>query len=212
MMKSQNWKQQIRKFMEFPEMHYLWQKSLSYLEYIGYRKMMKSLPQPIETNQAFQHISDEIRHSFLFQKLADKSLESLDYAPKFGNVLIGMAEDYFQALDAKIDDWVEKNFTSKNTEYCYILTSYVIEKRAMEVYPFYQAQLLEDPARHVVTQIIKDEKDHLASLEDKMFSIPKLKKIMDSEVWSYEEEIFQNYMDRLGSYQSEQKSSEQKVS
>lgn len=195
------WKKQIIQFIKIPEMHYLWLKSLSYLEYIGYRKMIKSLPQPITSNPVFQHLSDEIRHSFVFQKLSEKLSESITVLPSFESPLIAVAETYFQGLDAKIEEWVVANFSSKQPEYCYMLTSYVIERRALEVYPFYHAQLEEGTAKSMVLQVIKDEREHLDSLETRFEKIPQLKKIKDAEIWALENILFNQYIEALTHYQ-----------
>ncbi len=208
----QSWKSQIQKFIENPAMHFLWLKSLSYLEYIGYRKMIKSIPQPISNHRVFQHVSDEIKHSFLFQKLAEKILKSNTEPLVFEKKLISFAEDYFQALDSKVEEWVEEVFSKKNPEYSYMLTSYVIEKRAIKVYPFYQLQLEEEPMKQVLMQIIKDEQDHLDLFESQLKKIPQLKGIKHSEIWSFEEKLFKEYMNALEKYQSTCLSTLKKVS
>ena len=71
---NQNWKALLDQVISVPAKHYLWLRSLSYLEYIGYRKMVKALGYDEVNRGVFRHLSDEIRHSYMLRELAEKVL------------------------------------------------------------------------------------------------------------------------------------------
>lgn len=192
-----DWKNCIAGVIQDPYKEMLWLKVLSHLEYIGYRKMVKALPQPINDENLFHHLSDEIRHSYLFQKHAEEYQTSLQVPPDKYKVLDEqleeIAEEYFQSLDAFLYSWVQENFSSDKYDYhklSYQFVSYVIEKRAMEVYPYYFKLVLEGGIKNALQSIIRDEGEHLDYLEDSLSSqkecLPyiqgeKLKTLRDQE-------------------------------
>ena len=53
-------------------LHSRWLNTLSYLEYIGTRKILKSLPAHIFGKVFLEHVNEEARHSLFFKNLAQK--------------------------------------------------------------------------------------------------------------------------------------------
>ena len=138
------------------KLHARWLNTLSYLEYIGTRKILKSFPAH-ELNKTFlEHINEEARHSLFFKKLAEKiAKKSLCFkshellAPKEGS-------DYFQQVDHYS---VKFSFLNPMTSYFY--TTYTVEQRALVVYPLYNELLKKKGFSFSIQSVLNDEKNHL---------------------------------------------------
>lgn len=196
------WKNFLTNTLSQPEAHYLWLRSLSYLEYIGYRKMVKALDHHQVSREVFHHLTDEIRHSYMLKELADKilkqsgegeaSLQSVhdNFAPGF----IDIAEAYFQDLDAQVKTWVEGKIQQEAPFLCYLMTSYLIEIRAMNVYPSYHGELSDAGEKTVIKQIIKDEREHLDYLQAQVAQLPYGLDLDQEELKDFEEKRFDAYL------------------
>ena len=176
--------------------HYLWLRSLSYLEYIGYRKMVKALGYHQVNKGVFHHLTDEIQHSFMLKELAEKSYRH-EAGPAFDAKYLEIAEEYFQKIDGEIHDWVERFCGEENPFLCYLLTSYIIEKRAMKVYPQYYNRLSEIPSKAIIQKIIKDEGEHLAYLETQMSLLPDWNEDAGEGLMEMEEACFESYLKKM---------------
>ena len=197
---SSLWPAFLGEVLVSPSKHYLWLRSLSYLEYIGYRKMVKAVPYAEVNRGVFHHLNDEIQHSFMLRELAEKVFGRSSAEKKALHELIQIAEDYFQGLDSRIEDWVTEKKGSEDPYLCYLFVSYVIEKRAMQVYPHYFASLTTSPLKIVVQKIIKDESEHLAYLEGVMRHLPPLLSPKDSPLFQLEEGCFEDYLGRMNEF------------
>ena len=176
--------------------HYLWLRSLSYLEYIGYRKMVKALGYDNVNKGVYHHLTDEIQHSFMLRELAEKGF-GRQKAESFSEVYQEVAEDYFQKIDGRIHDWVQGACGEENPLYCYLLTSFIIEKRAMSVYPHYYHRLEDAPSKMIIQKIIKDESEHLSYLEGKMSQVPGLDQTQAEGLLKFEADCFSDYLRRM---------------
>jgi long-chain fatty aldehyde decarbonylase len=174
--------------------HYLWLRSLSYLEYIGYRKMVKALDYHDVHKGVFRHLTDEIRHSFMLKELAEKVFIG-DVSKNLSlQEIKAIAEDYFQGIDAAVHRWVFDLTAQENPYLCYILTSYLVEIRAMKVYPQYFSHLNEAPAKYIIQQIIKDESEHLSYLEDRLPLLPEFSSFKNSHLAEHEARGFLEFV------------------
>ncbi len=179
--------------------HYLWLRSLGYLEYIGYRKMVKSLGFEEVNKGVFHHLTDEIQHSFILKELAVKRFGYLFPDDSFSESFQSIAEDYFQAVDGFILDRVLETLSEENSLLCYTLVSLIIEKRAMKVYPQYFNRLKDPSCKYLIQKIIKDESEHLAYLEFQIPALPKIASIDIPSIGEFEEARFQQYLERFSS-------------
>ena len=176
--------------------HYLWLRSLSYLEYIGYRKMVKALDYDNVNRGVFHHLTDEIQHSFMLRELAEKNF-GRQRPESFTEEYQDIAEEYFQKIDAEINRWVLLAAGAENPLYCYLLTSYIIEKRAMQVYPHYYNRLSEAPSKFIIQKIIKDESEHLSYLEGRMGLIPGFNDAQAEPLLDFETARFSEYLGKM---------------
>src|SRR4030095_2309111 len=177
--------------------HYHWLKSLSYLEFIGYRKMVKAVPFAEVNHGVYHHLSDEIQHSFMLRELAEKISEGSSLSPESLSSITRIAEDYFQTIDEKTDQTVRETLGVENPYLCYLGVSYLVEKRAMKVYPSYFAKAVSSSLKHVVQKIIKDESEHLAYLEGYINRFPAAGFLKDNRLFEVEEECFGRYLEAM---------------
>lgn len=198
MMNTQNlWPGFLETVLSSDDRHYLWLRSLSYLEYIGYRKMVKSVPYSKVNRGVYKHLSDEIEHSFILRESAEKSFPRKSIPKALDEGLIRIAEDYFQGIDSKIHDYVKEKTGEANPFLAYMAVSYVIEKRAMRVYPTYFAALTSPPLKGVIQKIVKEESEHLSYLEGVMEALTEGPALRDPFLFEMEERLFSRYLQAM---------------
>jgi hypothetical protein len=190
----------LEEILQNDSKHYLWLRSLSYLEYIGYRKMVRAVPYTEVNLGVFHHLNDEIQHSFILKELAEKSFGRPLLRKSSLEELVQIAEDYFQAFDSRIHDWVIEKKGAEDPFLCYLLVSYVIEKLAMKVYPQYFARLTTSPLKLVIQKIIKEESEHLAYLERMMRRMFHDFSSTTPILFEFEEAFFEAYLRRMNQY------------
>lgn len=146
----------LEKIISNEGLHARWLNSLSYLEYIGARKMLKSLPAHILSKAFLDHIHEETRHSLFFknlaQKIAQKNLSFKEHellVPQAGN-------DYFQQVDH-----YSVKFSFSNPVISYLYTTYVVEQRAIAIYSLYDEILKRKGLSFSLQAILNDELTHL---------------------------------------------------
>jgi hypothetical protein len=147
-----------------PGLHARFLNSLSRLEYVGVRKMLKARRAEDIDLDGLQHMLEEAVHATRLKKLArsvaprDVSVET--FAAE--HTLEGeAAESYFQAVDRAAAGAIG----AADGEACYALTSAAIEIRARCLYPAYQELLSAAGSSVSVTSISNDEEEHLREME-----------------------------------------------
>lgn len=148
-------------------LHARFLNSLSRLEYVGVRKMLKARRADRLDLEGLQHILEEAVHATRLKKLARSVAPAGVCVDTFcaEHTLSGeAAEDYFQAVDAAVLQTVGED----RPEACYALTSSAIEVRARVLYPAYQAALEAAGSRVSVASILSDEEEHLRQMEVKL--------------------------------------------
>jgi rubrerythrin len=190
----------LTEILSAPSRHYHWLKSLSYLEYIGYRKMVKAVPYSEVNQGVYHHLNDEIQHSFMLRELAEKSLGENSLTSEALKAMTQIAEDYFQGIDARAHRDVVEVLGTENPYLCYLGVSYAVEKRAMKVYPHYFSKLSQPSLKHVVQKIIKDESEHLSYLEGIINRFPPIEFLRDTSFLKAEEEHFNRYLEAMNQF------------
>lgn len=149
----------LEKITSDNSLHSRFLNTLSYLEYIGSRKMLKSLPSSILDKTLLDHINEETRHSLIFKRLAEKcSKKSMRFGEE--ELLAGQsAENYFQ----KVDHYSLK-FSFDNPILNYLYTTYAVEQRALVFYSLYNDFLKKKGFSFSVSSILDDEIKHLDSV------------------------------------------------
>ena len=146
----------LEKITADKKIHSLWLNTLSYLEYIGARKILKSLPASILNKTFLQHIQEESRHSLFFKKLAENMAQKTLSFKKNELLASKSASNYFQQIDH-----YTLNFNPSHPVISYLYTTYVVEQRAMVVYSLYHEMLKRKGFSLSLQSVLNDEKDHL---------------------------------------------------
>ncbi len=156
-----DWKIILKEVVARPELHARLLNTLSLLEYIGARKIMKSQEESEITPTVLAHMTEEIRHAQILKKLAlkvgDKSVRSYSE----DSLLCGdEGRAYIQSIDQKACEIVGE----KNPWVNYLLTTLIVEERAQELYPYYDELLSPLGLGGPLRAIFREEEEHLAQV------------------------------------------------
>jgi len=149
-------------------LHARFVNTLSRLEYVGMRKILKSRRSERIGLDGLQHILDEAVHALRLKKAAvalaggggDGVVTFADDATLAGDA----GEGYLQALDRRAEEALLDLDPAERAEANYHLTSAAIEVRAQVFYPLYDQCLKDNRVGFSVAAISKDEDRHLEEM------------------------------------------------
>lgn len=142
--------------------------TLSLLEYIGARKILKSQHYQLLNTKLLSHMSEEMRHAQILKRAAMKISPDCDtYMPKT-LLCEGAAYHYFQTVDHA----PAAEFNEHNPWHCYLYTTSVIEIRALNFYGIFEKVLKKLGNPSVFRGILAEEKRHLEQVSDWLHAIP----------------------------------------
>jgi hypothetical protein len=148
-----------------PPRHARLLNTLSLLEYIGVRKILKSRPAETFTPELLEHVVEEARHAFVLKTLALRVAPVPTYAP--AHLLAGAAaRAYIQALDrgAEADLQAHPPRHAAPAWLNYLYTTLLIEERADGVYRDYEPILAAAGLGGVLGGIVREEQGHLRTV------------------------------------------------
>jgi len=151
-----------------PRLHARFVNTLSRLEYVGVRKILKSRRAERIGIDGLQHILDEAVHALRLKKAAvalagGAGVGVVTFADEA--TLAGDAgESYLQALDRRAEEALLDLPPADRAEANYHLTSAAIEVRAQVFYPLYDQCLQANAVGFSVAAISKDEDRHLEEM------------------------------------------------
>ena len=136
-------------------MHARWLNTLSYLEYRGFRKIIRSQMTEEMTKETLQHVSEEVRHALILKNLAIKT-GGIQFSHFLEETMISgnSFKSYFYNLDFKISQIA---FTNK-----YHAVTLAIESRALSIYRQYEKLLRSTQSEISIQVIIDDEEKHFS--------------------------------------------------
>jgi rubrerythrin len=135
--------------------------TLSLMEYIGARKLMKSQSESDIDQTLLNHMAEEIRHAQILKRLALKMSEGLLDSYSDLHVLgKGAAQTYMKVIDRG----VAETLGSVGSFKIYVAVTWLIEERALQVYPEYEAILGRLGFSGYLGAILKDEERHLTEV------------------------------------------------
>jgi len=184
-----------------PPVHARFVNTLSRLEYVGVRKMLKSRRSERMDLEGLQHVLDEGVHALRLKKAATAlaaaaGVDVTTFAE--AHTLAGSAgEAYFQALDHRAEDLVADLPEAVRAEANYLLTSAAIEVRAQVFYPLYDSCLTEGRAGFSVAAITKDEDRHLSEMKDGLARVMTNWRARLEAVLSAEQTLFGGFLDAV---------------
>lgn len=160
-----------------PELEQQLLRTLSMLEFMGARKIAKSMAARYPSPLVLDHWADETRHAAAFARLAaidpttgkptDRAQELV--GPPLANE---PSKLYFQGIDQMVTETLAAAGVATTpgggpeNELNYLLVTTIVERRAMMVYPLYRASTRRDDVRQELTQVITEEQSHRGELED----------------------------------------------
>jgi hypothetical protein len=145
-----------------PELHARFVNTLSLLEYIGARKILKSQKESRITAELLSHVAEEIRHSQALKRVALKLSGGELEGYSQDELLCGSeARAYIQAVDHTP---LLPGEPSRDAWTSYLYTTLLIEERANRIYPLYEPILAEAGHPGVLKAILREEESHLADI------------------------------------------------
>ena len=151
----------LRDIAKLPQIHAKFLNTLSFMEYMGSRKILKSQRAESITFELLSHTAEEIRHAQTFKKIALKMSDGKVSSYSAEHLFCGVeAATYFQTLDQTAaqrlgapDSWAN-----------YLLTTLLIEERANQIYPFYEEILAAAGYPGYLKLIVREENSHLQDI------------------------------------------------
>lgn len=160
----------VEKIIRSPELHARWLNTFSYLEYVGFRKIIKSQTAENLDLETMEHAMEEGRHATYLKKLALKlgGPKFDSYAPD--KLLCGSAaEDYFQTLDSSTEAALATDYSDQGlSRLTYLYVTWLVELRALSVYGFYQEALAAIGLNPPLTGLLAEEDRHLSAVEKEL--------------------------------------------
>jgi hypothetical protein len=156
----------ISQIVADPALHARWLNTFSYLEYVGFRKIVKSQRAEVLTAAILGHACEEGRHALGLKKLAVKlggaGFDS--YAPQV--LLCGEeAEAYFQDLDQSCDEAFADRSADERVRLAYGYVTWLVERRALDVYGLYKDALGDSEIARKLGGLLAEETKHLSDIE-----------------------------------------------
>jgi hypothetical protein len=145
------------------QLHARWINTFSFLEYVGFRKIVKSQQAETLTAAVLAHAMEEGRHAMSLKKLALKigGPAYNTYAPHV--LLCGSeAEDYFQTLDHSCDQALQELGDETRAALVYLYVTWLIEIRALDVYSRYRKALDATLGAQALDGLLAEEEQHLS--------------------------------------------------
>jgi hypothetical protein len=148
------------------DLHARWLNTFSYLEYVGFRKIVKSQRAELLTAAILGHACEEGRHALGLKKLAIKlgGARFDSYVPEV--LLCGEeAEAYFQNLDQFCDEAFADRPAEERVKLAYGYVTWLVERRALDVYGIYRDALGESEIARKLGGLVAEEAKHLSDIE-----------------------------------------------
>lgn len=139
--------------------------TLSLLEYMGARKILKSQKQITITTKILAHAAEELRHAQVLKRAALTIAPELCSNYSAHSLLCGRAATYYFH---SVDYAVQNEFGHHNFQECYLSTTYLIEKRAIQFYTLFDEALIELQQPTIFRGILAEENRHLKDVADSL--------------------------------------------
>lgn len=148
-----------------------WLNLLSQLEFVGCRKIMRSVSYDRIDLSVLQHISEEASHAFLLKSVCSSDGDSTWARSRLSPV----GWRYFSELDRLVSE------EAGEVVGCYPAVSWAIERRVLWVYPLYETRTKNPQVKHVIRRILAQEKRHGKQFDAVAFSDSFKKTVVDIE-------------------------------
>ena len=148
----------LARLAESPSMELEWIDLLSQLEYVGCRKIVKSVGFDSVSLEILRHVSEEASHAYLLKAVVEEG-GLRDRSWKEGR-FAEAGWRYFQGLDQRISTLPE----SEGLRYPGV--SWAIERRVLMVYPAYLKATRNESLKRALRRILAQEERHGAQFSE----------------------------------------------
>lgn len=182
-----------------PDLHARWLNTFSFLEYVGFRKIIKSQKAEDLSLDTLLHANEEGRHALLLKKLAlrvgGKAYDN--YHAK--SLLCGtQAEDYFQLLDRACEASLQAALPDQDVSHLtYLYVTWLVEVRALSVYGLYLEALAEIGQESNLKGLLAEETRHLEHVETELLQKDPDATTRRAALQKIEDQLYQNYVQAL---------------
>ncbi len=146
--------------------HARWLNTFSFLEYIGFRKIVKSQRAEVIDRSLLLHALEEGRHALLLKKLAVKlGGQAFDFYKPETMLCPDAAKTYFQQLDHGCDTKFAHLGENERAKLVYLYVTWLIERRALDVYGSYKKVLGDSELAPKLNALLAEEVGHLRAVE-----------------------------------------------
>ncbi|WP_240360236.1 hypothetical protein [Pyxidicoccus caerfyrddinensis] len=152
----------LRQLSQTPQLEARWLHTLSLMEFIGARKISRTVADRHPSLEVLGHLADETRHAFAFKRLSAE----VAGAEITAFLCPEAAGRYFQALDHELATWATAHTGAPDVYLHYLLTTTTIERRAMVLYPLYKAASRHPSVREELGRVVTEEQSHRRTIED----------------------------------------------
>jgi hypothetical protein len=185
----------LKKIIATPELYGRFLNTLSMMEYVGARKIIKSQQQENINERLLNHVAQEIQHALIIKHAAKKCADNLCDSYVLGGLLCGLeAYHYFQAVDHATQRELENQ---ANEWYAYIYTTVIMKTRGILVYSLLDEVLQEMGKPKVFDDIVTEQQCHLNELAKIMHTLPNFD-LTVARVRNIEEKEFTVFLQALG--------------
>lgn len=147
-------------------LHARWLNTFSFLEYIGFRKIVKSQRAEVINRSLLTHALEEGRHALLLKKLAVKlGGQDFDFYRPETLLCPDAAKTYFQELDHGCDAKFAHLPDTERSKLVYLYVTWLIERRALDVYGRYKNALGYSDVAPKLNALLAEEVGHLRAVE-----------------------------------------------
>jgi hypothetical protein len=147
-------------------LHARWLNTFSYLEYVGFRKIVKSQRADTLSRAFLNHALEEGGHAFLLKNLAVKvGGKAFDFYAPDTMLCAEAASAYFQNLDHGCDEKFANLPDLERAKIVYLYVTWLIERRALDVYGRYKDALGASPLADQLNELLGEEVGHLRQVE-----------------------------------------------
>ena len=160
----------LDKILTAPKQHAMFVNTLSRMEYVGARKMVKARHTDSMDVAGLQHLLEEVGHALRLKRAAIKlngGVEENVATYSAVDTLAGAAgEAYLQGVDRGCEELINhlELAEPQRSEVNYVLSSLAIEVRAEAFYPVYEEALQRAGIAFSVRSILSDELRHLEEM------------------------------------------------
>jgi hypothetical protein len=181
-----------------PALHARWLNTFSYLEYVGFRKIVKSQRAEVLTAAILGHACEEGRHALGLKRLAIK-LGGVEFDSYASEVLLcgEEAEAYFQDLDKACDEAFTDRSNEERAKLTYGYVTWLVERRALDVYGIYKKALGDSDIARKLSGLLAEETKHLADVEAVLHTGDPEFSTRSKEFEAVEATLYQNFINAL---------------